>query len=198
MPAGTDERWRCFVAIDLEDPARAEVDAFLGGLRATISGVAWTRPGNLHLTLAFFGDVPASAIPELTPRLARALAGVERFTARVIGVGAFPSLARPQVLWVGVVAPPLPALADAVRRAGEAAGIARERRPFRPHVTLGRMRARIRGAAFDPALFARDGGRDFGAAPVARVILYQSELAPDGARHSPLAVFPLDRGDGFP
>lgn len=198
MPAGADERWRCFVAIDLEDPARRAVGAYLGDLRATIPGVAWTRPGNLHLTLAFLGDVPATSVPDLAARLARALAGTACFTARVVGVGAFPSLARPQVLWVGVAAPPLRGLADAVQRTCEAAGFPRERRPFRPHVTLGRVRTRTRGAGSDLGLLGRDGDRDFGAAPVGRVTLYRSELAKGGARHAPLATFALAGGGGLP
>jgi 2'-5' RNA ligase len=189
--SGRDERWRCFVAIDLTDPARSAVDAYLRELRTTMPGVAWTRSENLHLTLAFLGDVAAASVPDVTARLAAALAGVGGFAARATGVGAFPSLARPQVLWVGIAAPPLLVLADVVQEACAAAGIPRERRPFRPHVTLGRVRTRTRGGRADLALLARDGDRDFGAATIERVILYRSELGHGGARHSPLAAFPL-------
>lgn len=185
------ERWRCFVAVDLDEPARAAVARYLGDLRATLPGVGWTRAENLHLTLAFLGDVPRGQIPSLTDRLAALVGAVAGFTARAVGVGAFPSLARPQVLWVGIAAPELAALADVVQGACERKGFPRERRPFRPHVTLGRVRARNAREGADLALLARDGDRDFGVAPITRVVLYRSELGRGGARHVPLASFPL-------
>ena len=190
------ERWRCFVAVELPDPARAAVIRYLRELRPTVSGVAWTRPESLHLTLAFLGDVPVPVIPDLRLRLATALARSERFAARVVGVGAFPSLVRPQVLWVGVEAPAVGGLAAAVRGACIAAGLPHDDRRFRPHVTIGRVRTRRVGS--DLALLARDGERDFGTAEIERVVLYRSQLGAGGARHSPLATFPLGGGAGFP
>jgi 2'-5' RNA ligase len=191
-PAATDdERWRCFVAVDVAEPARTAIAGYLGELRATCPGVGWTRPENLHLTLAFLGDVAASRIASLSESLAARLGGIAAFTARAVGLGAFPSLARPQVLWVGIAAAELGPLADAVQDTCERAGFPRERRAFRPHVTLGRVRARRADGNSDLALLARDGDRDFGAAAVARVILYRSELGRGGARHTALASFAL-------
>ncbi len=113
------ERWRCFVAVTLGDPTRAAVIEYLERLRATVAGVAWTRPENLHLTLKFLGDVAAARVPSLTERLRLAVAAEPAFTVRVGGVGAFPSLARPQALWVGVGSPRVAALAAAVESACE-------------------------------------------------------------------------------
>ena len=188
-PAAPEERWRCFVAVTLGDPTRAALIEYLERLRATVAGVGWTRPENLHLTLKFLGDVAPARVPSLTERLRLAVAAEPAFTARVGGVGAFPSLARPQALWIGVGSPRVAALAAAVESACEREGFEPERRPFRPHVTLGRVRDRRPRP--DLSFLARDGDRELGIAPVADVVLFRSELQARGARHSVLARLPL-------
>jgi 2'-5' RNA ligase len=185
------ERWRCFVAVSLAEPARAAVVEYLERLRATTAGIAWTRPDNLHLTFQFLGNVEASCLPSLTERLRDALASIGSFEMQVGGIGAFPSVSRPQVLWVGLTASEIGPLAAAVHRACAAEGFPPEQRTFRPHLTLGRVRTRGRRDAPDLGLLARDGARQFGGAPVERVALYRSELGSGGARHSALAIFPL-------
>ncbi len=186
-----DVRWRCFVAVDLGEPARSAVVRYLDELRTTVSGVAWTRPENLHLTLAFLGDVPVARIPSLIDGLAAAVGGVGAFTARAIGVGAFPSVVRPQVLWVGIAAAEMVGLAARVQAACEREGARRERRAFRPHVTLGRKRSRSGRSGEGLAVLVRDGERDFGSTAIMRAVLYRSELDRTGARHFPLATLPL-------
>lgn len=196
--AGGDADWRCFVAVSLADPARSAVVAYLDGLRASVAGVAWARPEQLHLTLKFLGNVAPARIPGLTARLGAAVGPVEACVLAVAGVGGFPNLARPQVLWVGVRAPGLAALADVVETACAAEGFAREARPFRPHVTLGRVRTRGRGARPELGLLGRDGDRAFGTSPARSVTLFRSELGAGGARHGVLASLPLATGAGFP
>lgn len=191
MDAPADERWRCFVAATLADPARAAVSAYLDQLRATTVGVTWTRPDNLHLTFQFLGNVAAARVPSLTERLRAGLAAVAAFEMQVEGIGAFPSVSRPQVLWVGLTSPAILPLAGTVQRLCDAEGFPPEQRAFRPHVTLGRVRTRSRRDAPDLGFLARDGERRFDTAPVGEVVLYRSRLGAGGARHSPLAVFPL-------
>jgi 2'-5' RNA ligase len=183
------ERWRCFVAIDLGEPARSAAIEYLERLRATIGGVAWTRPENLHLTLKFLGDVAATCIPSMTERLRLAVAETPAFTLEVGGVGAFPSLARPQTIWIGVTSPALLPLAAIVESACEAEGFERERRAFQPHLTLGRVRDRR--TVPDLVFLARDGSRALGTTAVTDVTLFRSELGAGGARHSALARLPL-------
>ena len=178
---------RTFVAIELGDPARAAVAEYLATLRPT-PGVAWTRPENLHVTLKFLGDVATARISELSARLAAATADVPAFTMTVAGVGAFPNVARPRVLWVGCKAPTLPALAAAVDGACVGAGFAAEARAFHPHATLGRVREGKRGGL---SFLAGDGGREFGASLASGIVLFASMLGRGGARYAPLGTFPL-------
>ena len=195
--AGGEATWRCFVAVSLADPARSAVVEYLAGLRPAVPGVGWARPEQLHLTLKFLGNVAPARIPALGARLADAVGGIPACTAEVAGVGAFPNLARPQVLWVGVRAPSLAALADAVEASCAAEGFERETRPFRPHVTLGRVRERGRRAPPELALLGRDGDRAFGTSPLREVTLFRSVLGSGGARHDVLGSFPLATVAGF-
>ncbi len=188
---------RSFVAIELADPARSAVVEYLTALRATVGGIAWSRVDQIHLTLKFLGDVAEARIPALAERLRAVAAECPSFACRVGGIGAFPSVARPRVVWIGVEAPPIGPLAAAVDRACAAEGVAAEARPFHPHLTLGRVRERRRArgpmAEAPPALafLAADGDREFGVSPATSLVLFRSELGAGGARHSALATLPL-------
>jgi 2'-5' RNA ligase len=197
-PGADEPLVRSFIAISLADPARAAAVEYLERLRATVGGVAWTRTENLHLTLKFLGGVAAARIPPLIDRLRAVTAAQAPFTLRVVGVGAFPSLARPRVLWIGLASAALAALARAVEAACEAEGFEPERRALHPHVTLGRARTSSGRGAPDLGFLASDGSREFGIAPVEAVVLFRSETAAAGARHTALATFPLTGTPRFP
>jgi RNA 2',3'-cyclic 3'-phosphodiesterase len=179
---------RTFVALELDASVRAAVADYLATLRS-VPGVAWARPENLHLTLKFLGNVATARLPALTERLAAATATLPSFVMHVAGVGAFPNLARPRILWVGCEAAPLGALATAVDAACVRAGFAAEARAFHPHVTLGRIREPGRRDRFP--FLATDGGRTFGSSAVAAIVLFASKLGSGGARYTPLATIPL-------
>jgi 2'-5' RNA ligase len=178
---------RTFVAIELVEPARVAVTDYLGTLRS-IAGVTWARPENLHLTLKFLGNVATARLPELTERLAAATSPQPSFVMRVAGVGAFPSVARPRVLWVGCTAPALPALAAAVDAACGHAGFPADDRAFHPHVTLGRVRGFRKGSL---SFLAADGARAFGSSAVSAITVFASRLGSGGARYTSLATIPL-------
>lgn len=200
--AAGDRPVRSFIAIEIEPPARAAVEAYLETLRPTFACVAWTRPESLHLTLKFLGGVLPARLAALADRLQVIAAGQAPFALTVAGVGAFPSIERARVLWVGVAAPELAALAAAVDGAAVVEGVPGARRPFHPHVTLGRVRqrsdrragSRRAGAPGRPAheaglgraRFAADAVRQFGTSIARALVLFRSDLGPGGARHTAL------------
>lgn len=148
--------------------------------------------GNLHLTVKFLGEVGEDRIEAIAGALTGAVAGVRAFDVRVEGLGAFPSAARPRVVWAGVTAgaDAMRDLAGRIDEALVAVGVAREARPFSPHITLGRARQPGRAPALTEAL--RGGaGRLFGRLRVVRASLMRSELSPRGARYAELAVASL-------
>ena len=132
---------RLFAAMPLPSSAREEVAGVLGRLRVSPLPVRWVADEGLHLTLKFYGEVPADRLDAIADAVRDAGEGCEALPLRLTELGAFPSPSRARVLWVGVEAPPgLELLQDRLERRSEAIGFEPEGVPFRPHVTLGRVR----------------------------------------------------------
>jgi 2'-5' RNA ligase len=149
-------------------------------------------PENFHVTLKFLGGVDGDRIGALVEALRGAADGQRGFAMEIAGLGAFPSLTRPRVLWVGVGAglEPLSELAARVERVLAPQGFPPEERGFSPHVTLARVRAPRRAPALARALEA-GAGRRFGRVAVEAIALMRSDLSPRGARYHALASVPL-------
>jgi len=177
----TDGRVRAFFAIDLGAAARGAARAALAQLRDAPGGdaVRWVRPEGLHVTLHFLGDIAFSQAAPLARSVGETVQGIEPFRLELGGARRFPSARRPRGLALDVQpAGSLVELAAAVGRGLLREGIAPESRPFRPHVTLGRIR---RGAGPDPRGIAVAAST-----AVDEVVLFRSELSRSGARYTPL------------
>jgi RNA 2',3'-cyclic 3'-phosphodiesterase len=159
-------------------------------LRPVAHDVAWVAPDNFHLTLKFLGPVDAERLAPLTETLTSAAAVYSSFQLEIRGLGAFPSPARPRVLWAGIDAGAASAamLATRLDEALATLGFEREARAFSPHVTLGRVRQPHAQPRLAEAL---GGSRSFGRVDVTRVSLMRSDLSPRGARYTELAPAPL-------
>jgi len=183
---------RSFIAIDLSDGARRQIEAFIQELRKSDAQVGWVRVEGIHLTLKFLGNVAPGLIEEIKPVLAGAALQTAPIHIEPAGCGAFPSMKSPRVIWVGLRGQigPLAELARQVEAALVPLGFKPEERPFRPHLTIGRVRGRQRLHALQEILLAH---QDFTAEPfdAYQVILYKSELRPDGARYTPLSKAPF-------
>jgi 2'-5' RNA ligase len=132
---------RLFAAVPLPPPARDEVAGLLDRLRERELPVRWVGGEGLHLTLKFYGEVSADRLEVIAEAVRAAGVGGEPLPLRLAELGAFPSPGRARILWVGVDAPPaLELLQDRLERRSEAIGFPPEGVPFRPHVTLGRVR----------------------------------------------------------
>lgn len=177
---------RLFIALDLPSPLRDE----LAAMREPVSGLAWNRPEQMHLTLRFLGDVDTALRDALESALARV--NVEPFMLPVAGVGSFPPRRPARVLWVGVGHghPRLHQLRQQIDDNVLHAGVALDVCHFHPHVTLARVKP---GAAPDAAAAFLKRHREFETAPfrVTSFVLYASELGSSGARHTPWRTFPL-------
>lgn len=179
---------RAFVAVDISDGARRQIAGLLDGLRRQgPAGVRWVKPELMHLTLAFLGEVEPGFIEDCRAQLAPAAAQFGRFTAQLSGLGAFPDAARARVVWTGMKQgrDEVCALQRGVLKALVRAGFVPERRPFSPHLTLGRLR--------EPADVTRTVGASFESDPfsIDRVILFRSDLGPGGPTYSRIAEFEL-------
>jgi 2'-5' RNA ligase len=182
---------RAFVALRMSDEVEAALAEFVESLRASSSGVRWVRRANLHLTLRFLGDrVAAEQLDRLNHALEEIAGGTAPFVVEVRGTGTFPNFERPQVVWVGLVSGALADLAKRVEAAAVQCGFPPERRPFSPHLTIGRVRHR-RGWASVRRALTEAAERDFGATPADSMVLYRSVLGPETSTYTELARYTL-------
>ncbi|MGH9478998.1 MAG: RNA 2',3'-cyclic phosphodiesterase [Terriglobales bacterium] len=131
---------RLFAGIPVAGPARAALESALGRWRHQFPAVRWVDAADLHITLQFIGAWEEADEPELIAALTNVIP--PRIELAVSGLDAFPSLRRPRIVIAGVAAAPeLTALAAGVNRALAPLGIVPEPRPYRPHITLARLRA---------------------------------------------------------
>jgi 2'-5' RNA ligase len=177
---------RAFVAIELDARLREAMGELQARLRPRLGGIRMVRPEGIHLTLRFLGDTSPAQVEALRSPLASAAAACPPCEARVAGLGMFPQRGSPRVLWLGLdVPPPVVDLQAACERAARAAGFEKEQRPFQAHLTLGRWRERAPRPELAPA--------ELGSTRLETLVLFRSELRPDGAVYTALARFPLGR-----
>jgi RNA 2',3'-cyclic 3'-phosphodiesterase len=189
------DSWRLFVAIALSDAARQELAAAQARLRRLILPVRWVEPAGAHLTLKFLGATDPERVAALIAALRAVAAQSAPFTLYTSAPGVFPNARRPRVLWLGLAGPleQLAALQVAVDTTLEALAFPRDTQPFRPHLTLGRVRERatIGDPAALTAAFVALGKRAAAPVPVTALCLLRSELQPGGAHYTPLAILPF-------
>jgi len=194
------ETLRAFVAIELPPLAKEHLREILAHLRRAVpAGIRWGNPEGIHLTLKFLGNVEAQQVPALQHSLERAVRGQQHFTLHLQGLGAFPNLRAPRVLWVGLVGE-VEALRRLHRRVDEelvALGFASEERKFAPHLTLGRVRERLskwEAERLSASLesIAVDSGLEIAATGVS---LMQSTLLPSGAVYGQIAEVAFPPGE---
>lgn len=171
---------RLFIAIDLPEMVKDELlrAAAQMGRQLPDRAVRWVKPEQMHLTLRFLGDTAVSQLPDLQNQLTQLTSQYTPFRLHLNGVGAFPNRKRPRVVWVGLggdVAQ-LQTMQVALEDRVVALGWSREKRPFSPHVTLGRVKDAKKVQALNWGVDLAK--MDFA---VTAVQLVQSELRPSGA-----------------
>jgi 2'-5' RNA ligase len=183
---------RLFVAINLPPAVRDALWQAAAPLRERRYPVKWVAPDAMHLTVKFLGEVDAAREPAIGGALARAAGAVKPFPLPLAGFGAFPSADHPRVVWAGCDAvPALELLHHDVEVALMEQGFALEGRPFRPHLTLGRVRDGAKPREFS-ALAAQLEGMTFEADfVVSSLDLMQSTLSPKGSAYAVRHAAPL-------
>lgn len=180
------EKVRAFIAINLSAEIVAKLEALQQQLAAQFPerAIRWTQPAQIHLTLKFLGNVDAARLNDLRAAFKQACASCAPFELRTGRAGCFPNLSRPRVIWIGVEGE-LDALRALQKRMGAAArdfSAHHETREWQPHLTIGRVRDRLRtgelhkiGAAVAAISEVRCNW------PVGSVELMQSTPSPHGS-----------------
>lgn len=187
---------RSFIAIELPSDVKSELNSLEGKLREELHlAVRWVEPGNIHLTLKFLGNMPQEKVSRIADAVAGVAGGMSPFSLEFGGLGAFPNMKRPRVIWVGLEGEieKLISLQQGVDAALESLGFARETRPFASHLTLARVRERgVVGGQNDwGKLFASVKPESKCCFEVKSISLMRSQLTPRGAIYSRLALAEL-------
>jgi 2'-5' RNA ligase len=179
---------RTFVAVEIDAAVRQRAAKLIALLSAAGADVKWVDAVNLHFTLKFLDEVSLSDIPELGEVVSRAVATIKPFDLEVHGGGAFPNAARPKTIWLGAGSgqEQMIALHGALEAALAKLGFRKEHRRFTPHLTLGRVRTS--GPAVDELgqLLQQQAAFDAGECRVGQVVVFSSELTPEGPLYQAL------------
>ena len=192
---------RVFVALDLPSKAKETLRATVTALEPQLApGVRWVDPGGIHLTLKFLGDVDKEMVNDLLKAMEQsALAfNPNSFRLALSGLGVFPNAREPRVLWAGVEGDleELKTLQLLMDRHISDLGFDRERRPFRPHLTIGRVRDQVLPGERRKIgeVLARTALPPTDAWDVEEVHLIRSTLTPEGAIYDSIGMASLSRG----
>lgn len=183
---------RAFLALELPPTVREACGRALDRLRTSAGRLRLTPAGQLHVTLAFLGEIDAARAAAVAEAVGPVIRAAPAWPLRVRGCGAFPRLAHARILWLGVddADGRCAALAATVWGRLVPLGFTPEARPFSAHVTFARIRTgrlspELRAAVEAAATF------DSGAEPVRRVVLMESVLGPAGSTYREVDAFPL-------
>lgn len=183
---------RSFIAIDLSEEIRKGLEDIQRELKQCGAGVRWVKPGSIHLTLKFLGNIQAAQVEKIARAVAQKIRDHPPITLHPSGLGAFPSLRKPRVLWIGMEGEVqrLKGIQARVEDALEPLGFVREKRGFRPHLTIGRVKDRHRFQFLVEAMATLDVPL-FNSFDADEIILYKSDLRPTGAIYTKLHRMPL-------
>ncbi len=180
---------RTFVAVETGLAVRNRAQQLIEALQAAAADVKWVEPHNLHLTLRFLGDVPTTELGRVGEEVARAAAQQRPFEMALRGAGAFPNARRPRTIWLGSGSgeEAMRALAEQIDRGLAKLGYRREDRPFRTHLTIGRVRSGGPAMAELGRLLQQHADFDAGRMTVAEVVVFSSQLTPKGPIYDALS-----------
>lgn len=183
---------RVFIGVEISPTTIARITAAIGDLKPKLPAVRWVAPENFHLTLKFLGDIETGQVDAIGNALEPAITPFPRCTINAKGLGVFPGLRQPKVLWVGFIGDELTSLAARADAALSPLGFPAEPRGYTPHLSIGRWRQSEQRTGDLKQELARWRDHEFGATLVDQVILLQSVLKPTGAVYSKLRVIEIN------
>lgn len=195
MTESPQDQVRLFVACEVPDDVKRDISEVIESLRGrSHNAVRWIKPEGVHVTLKFLGEVPVKKLPAVKLAIQEAVVGHSPFELEFSNIGTFGGREGLRIMWVGVAGDVLrlEALVRAVNAALAVVGFEPERRPFRPHLTLGRVRDEV------PTRQRAEIEVEVGKTEVpvtswrtTQVSLMRSKFTAQGAAYEVLATFPL-------
>ncbi len=176
---------RAFIALELPTAIIRWLDDVQRGFRSARIGAKWVKPENIHLSLKFLGNIDVGAVDDIAGAMTEAVKGCGTLSLTARGVGVFPGIKRPRVIWVGLGGhiQPLFAMQCRLEEHLAAIGVAKEKRPFKGHLTLGRFRQDVNPHAIS-RIIQEHANLETEPFRANRIILFQSDLQPAGPVYS--------------
>ena len=190
MPHNT-EQIRSFIAIELPQNVKNGLAKLINDLeKIRHPFVKWVNPEGVHLTLKFLGNIPFKQVTEISKAIEEAAQEISPFHLEISGLGAFPNLKQPRVLWVGIKGEidNLLKLQQNIDSALASLSFAEEKRPFTPHLTLARLRERASSAerkGFGDLVLSTSFENSY-PFEIETISLMRSQLRPEGAIYTRL------------
>jgi 2'-5' RNA ligase len=184
---------RSFLAFDLPSTWKEKMAHISRGQEASSLDVRWVKSQNIHLTLVFLGTVPSERIDDLSLAVQGACKGYAPFSLHLQGMGLFPGKGSPRVLWIGLEGDieRMGAFRNDVQNRLKPFGILQEKRPYRPHLTLGRFRKSGRRNRLLHDFLSKNGDVASKSVVFDTLYLYKSDLRREGPIYTRLASWPL-------
>jgi len=182
MKKTSNEMIRAFIAIELPEQIHDNLRKLQDNLKEPMPDVRWIKYGNVHLTLKFLGDIESKRVDKIIKSIMDITEHFPSFTASLSGIGAFPNSRKPSIIWAGIDKGfnVISEIAREIESSMEKLGFPREKRPFKPHLTIGRVRE-IRHADMMAESLENLTIDDIGEFAVEKVSLIKSQLDPAGS-----------------
>jgi 2'-5' RNA ligase len=179
---------RTFIAIEIDEGTRRRLEDVRRQNWIQGKAVRWARTASMHLTLKFLGEIPPTDVTDVTRAIQNASREIKPFFFETRGLGFFPDAQRPRVFWAGIRDKDggLAAVHGRLQEELFKVRFEMETRPFSPHLTLARIKGRLDHVR-DPG----DEDEVFGFQTVSEIVLFKSELRPEGPLYTPLSVVAL-------
>ena len=184
---------RCFIAVEIPEAIRGAIVSSIDSLKKSGADVKWVSPENIHITLQFLGDTEEARIPLIKGSLDKILLTYSPFYIKIAGVGCFPDVRRPRIIWVGTEeSQPVINLHGDIAKGLERLGYQEEERNFTPHLTIGRVKSNRNSGELIRKMDEIKAA-SFSGFEVQNITLMKSELKPSGPIYYSLAEIPFGR-----
>ncbi len=187
------EAIRTFIAIKIPGDIQEKLGGIQEKLKQSAVHVSWVRPGNIHLTLKFLGNIEEPQFPDITTSIQESVQAVSPFQLQIGYAGAFPNIRFPRVIWIGVTDDEAGSLKTIQTTLGSrlaSVGFKEEQERFQPHLTLGRVRSQKNKSNLLRAIESIVNVW-VGEIPVNTIYLMKSELKPTGSEYTDIAEVKL-------
>jgi len=191
---------RAFIAVEIDQPLKQKISELISKLKKSDTNIKWVNENQIHFTLKFLGNIEESKVQAISAVLKSIASHSKEFALTLSDIGAFPNMKRPRVIWIGVDkgADNLKILADKIEIELEKLGFEKEKREFKSHLTLGRVRSlkNRKNRDSDHFLKMQKWSLSLGEIKIDKLILFQSTLTPKGATYTQLVAAELVRLGG--